>query len=198
MATYDYVQWKDRISSYLEKFSENEVCKPEVIIGLLKENEKLLDQSKDDYISIIVGLTVISLKQYAIQDYILERFQQLYSEKFDGYIYAADPQFQEDQVYLLGLNSRNVFDQTINNKKQIVRQVDQICARYESKSSEQKLKERKGRIADARLFAITFLVVAVIFGVLIWIGMRNQTAGIILLALLCITVFTLAMKKHKT
>lgn len=198
MAAYEYSEWKEIIYSEIESNGGWETYAPSVVPDLLEKYADTLDDCKDDYVSLIVGLTIMKLQHYGIENYILERFQKLSGEGFDGYAYISNPQFQEDLKYISKLNVRDVADCTIQNTGKYSRKVDRLLSKYYSKKDRRESINRKDRLKIIRVTMLSVLGTLVFIGGFVWLCMVNAVVGGSLFALFCVLIFAIAMIRSNT
>lgn len=95
----------------------------QAIAALLEDSVMMMKKDRDNYISIIVALTELSLKSNTIPNYILERFTELSNDDIECYKYRDTSEFINSKSYIdVRMNKKdyNIYEDDYQNRVNIL------------------------------------------------------------------------------
>lgn len=113
---FDYLEIKEILIDDFNQFvSGYKYTRDQAIGALLEDSVSIMRNYRDNYVSVIVLLSIISLQNDFIDNFIFERLERIIKKNFEEYKYKLLEEFLIDKEYIDDRLRKNDFI-VINNK----------------------------------------------------------------------------------
>ena len=101
MDKLDYLEIKEDLLEDLDEYVNNlKYTREQAIVASFEDCTLMMKAYKDNYVSVIIILSVLSLKNDMIDDFIYERLVKTIEKYLDDYTFKDVKEFLEDKIYL--------------------------------------------------------------------------------------------------